>query len=150
LIVGFSLTFAYCGSVLLDSLDGSNTLPGSSESDASKVAAPDCAAASRPLLDVIERGLTVSGGGSLRDGATVRSDDYEKVWFIAAEIDGVGIEDRGDVGIWATNSLTAGIGLIYAVDAVAQEFSDWGTSGDRFSIGDDGVSEARACQRSKD
>lgn len=109
-----------------------------------------CEPVSRALLDGIETGLTVSGGGSLSSGQAVRSDDFEQVWFVAAEIDGPGLEGDGDIGLWATNSVPGGSpeGLIFAVDAIAREFSDWGAGGAtdaQLSTGDDGASEAVDC-----
>jgi hypothetical protein len=113
-----------------------------------------CERASDVLLGAIETGLTVTAGGSLRSGFGVRSDDFERVWFVAAEIDGPGMEDAGDVGVWATNTApdvqnAADIGLIFAVDGFAQEFSDWGADApEQFSMEDDGAEEARACAAS--
>ena len=75
------------------------------------------------MKDAIAEGLTVDGGGSLRGGWIVKSSDFKKVYFVALEVDGPGIDGDGDVGTWATNS-RSGAGLIYAVDPVAREFSD--------------------------
>jgi hypothetical protein len=109
-----------------------------------------CESVSRKLLHAITTGLTVSGGGSLSEAAAVRSSDFEKVWFVAAEIDGPGLEGSGDVGIWATNGDPSRrpSGLIFAVDAIAKEFSDWGdgsTADAQLSISDDGAQEAADC-----
>jgi len=101
------------------------------------------------LFRAISDGLTISGGGgSLRNAQAVKSDDYEEVWFVAADLQGKNLEGSDDIGIWATNSLAAGEGLIFAVDEVAQEFSDWGDGGQtdaQLSINDDGAQEARGC-----
>lgn len=80
----------------------------------------------------------------------VRSQDFERVWFIAAEIDGPGIEDEGEVGIWATNADPDGssLGTVFAVNGFAQEFSTWpaGDSTDAAITEDDhGAEEARDC-----
>jgi hypothetical protein len=107
-----------------------------------------CVSVDRSLVEAIATGLTVSGGGTLRDAYAVKSDDFQKVYFVSAEIDGPGIEGDGDVGTWATNSLEAGGGLILAVDGIANEMSDWadGRKTDAaFSLSDDGVDESRAC-----
>jgi hypothetical protein len=103
-----------------------------------------CNPASAALLSRIEQGLTVYGGGSLANGQTVKSRDFESVYFVAADIQGEGVE----VGVWATNSLTSG--LTYSVNALAKEFSDWGDGGAtdaRLSMSDDGAAEAEACVR---
>lgn len=112
---------------------------GSSESS--------CERASRKLLNTIATGLEVQGGGRLRKGFVVRSGDFKRVYMVAADIQGPGLEGGDDIGVWATNSPQAE-GVIYAVDTVAQEFSDWG-DGDQTdaAITDtaDGVDEARSC-----
>jgi hypothetical protein len=106
-----------------------------------------CQPASKALVAAIEEGLTVTGGGSLRRAHIARSDDFEKVYMVAADVQGDGLEGGGDIGVWATNS-PKGEGLIYAIDGVAQEFSDWG-HGDQTDAAIDqfahGVDEARAC-----
>lgn len=103
-----------------------------------------CAAASPGLVSAIETGLTVTGGGSLSHAFLVRSGDFSKVYFVAARIEGPGM-DAGSVGVWATNS-TDGNGSVFAVDGFAREFSDWG-AGPSMSLGDDGAQEARDCAR---
>jgi hypothetical protein len=84
-----------------------------------------CEKVSSKLLSVIAKGLTVAGGGSLRNGYAVKSNDFSKVYMVAADIQGDGMEGPNEVGVWATNNLDVG-GLIFAVDSFAQEFSDWG------------------------
>lgn len=110
-------------------------------------AATECEDATAVAVAIAE-GLTVTGGGMLRDAQAVRSGDFSSVYFIAAEIDGPGIDGDGQIGVWASNSLTPGMGLIYSVNAVANEFSDWGDGGAtdaEFSASDDGAEEAVVC-----
>jgi hypothetical protein len=95
----------------------------------------------------IEEGLTVSGGGSLRNARAVKSNDLEKVYMVAADIQGDGMEGNDDIGVWATNSLQ-GNGLIFSVDGFAKEFSDWGdaaTTDAQITQAADGVDEAKEC-----
>lgn len=75
-----------------------------------------CLGVGAALVDAIETGLTLDGG-SLGRAAAVRSNDFDKVWFVAAQITGPGVND---VGVWATNSLEAGGGLIFAADGLAR------------------------------
>ena len=107
-----------------------------------------CEDAALIAAEGISFGLTVSGGGSLRDAMAVKSNDYVNAFFIAAEIDGPGLEGEGDIGVWVSNSLEPGGGVIYAVDGMANEFTDWG-DGRRidaaFSASDDGAQEAKKC-----
>jgi hypothetical protein len=106
-----------------------------------------CEKVSSALLNAIAEGLTVSGSGTLRSGYAVKSKDFSKVYMVAADIQGVGMEGTDEVGVWATNSLD-GSGSIFAVDGFAQEFSDWGdgdTTDANITQSSDGVSEAREC-----
>ena len=107
-----------------------------------------CEDASTIASEGIAFGLTVSGGGTLRDAQAVKSDDFENVYFIAAEIDGPGMEGNGDIGLWASNSLEPGGGLIFAVNGLAKEFSDWGhgdTTDAQITMFDEGADEAKEC-----
>lgn len=107
-----------------------------------------CTAVAPAVLTSIASGLTVSGGGTLRDGQAVRSGDFRNVWFVAAEIDGPGLERDGDVGVWALNSLEPGGGLILSVDATARAFSDWpdgSKTSAAVSMANSGASAAEAC-----
>ena len=100
-----------------------------------------CSPAASALVSAIEAGLTVSGGGSLSNAHIVRSGDFENVHFVAAQIEGEGMSNA--VGVWATNG-PDGTGSIFAANAMATEFSDWG-SGPGFTSSDDGLAEAREC-----
>ena len=108
-----------------------------------------CQRAVKDLVSAIETGLTVTGSGGLRRAYIVRSDDFEKVYMVAAEIQGAGLEGGGDIGVWAKSGPPkVGGGLILAVDTTAQEFSDWGDADKTDASIDEsaaGVNEARAC-----
>jgi len=106
-----------------------------------------CEKVSSALLNAIAEGLTVTGGGTLRNGYAVKSKDFAKVYMVAADIQGVGTEGDSDIGVWATNSLD-GAGLIFAVDGRAKEVSDWGhgdTTDANITQSSDGVTEAKEC-----
>jgi hypothetical protein len=107
---------------------------------------PDlCQSVQPELLAAIAQGLTVSGGGSLPQGAAYRSPDHEQVWYIAARIAGEGIDNV--IGVWATNRLDAS-GMILSVDAIANEFSDWAdgrTTDAQLNTTDPGAVRARQC-----
>lgn len=111
----------------------------------------DCLWVDADLVDGIATGLTVGGGGSLdpMTARAVKSKDYANVYFIAAAIQGPGMGDGSQsIGVWASDSLTVGGGLIFAVDAFANEFSDWGDGGatsSQLSMADDGARAAKAC-----
>jgi hypothetical protein len=57
------------------------------------------------------------------------------------------VPQAGEIGTWATNSLEDE-GLIFAVDGLANEFSDWGDGREtdaQLSLADDGAEESREC-----
>ena len=106
-----------------------------------------CEKVSNALLNAIAEGLTVSGGGTLREGYAVKSNDFAKVYMVAADIQGTGMEGDTEIGVWATNSLDGG-GPIFAVDGLAKEFSEWGdgdTTDANITQSSDGVAEAKKC-----
>jgi hypothetical protein len=108
-----------------------------------------CVPAGSTVIDGISEGLTVTGGGFLRNGWAVRSDDFRRIYFVGGEIDGPGIEGDGNVGLWAVNSLDEPA-LVFSINSTAREFSDWGDGGAtdaQFSDDDDGAAEALACAR---
>jgi hypothetical protein len=125
------------GLILLGALAACSSTPGG------QLAAPSrCEPVPAALVSAISSGLTVNGGGSLSNAQAVRSTSFSKVWFVAARINGSGM-GADSVGVWATNDL-AGAGMVYAIDGLAHEFSDWGVAKD-ISRSDDGYAEARAC-----
>ena len=73
----------------------------------------------------IAEGLTVQGGGTLRD-AFAEELGFVSGFVVAAEIDGPGMEGDGEVGTWSVGEL--GGGPIVAANSIAQEFSDWGAA----------------------
>jgi hypothetical protein len=99
-------------------------------------------------LAKIASALTVQGGGSLRNGQAVKSNDFQNVFMVAADLQGSGLGGTGDIGVWATNSLDPNAGIVMAVDGVAKEFSDWPDADKTtaaITLGADGVSEAKRC-----
>lgn len=106
-----------------------------------------CKPVNGALVSAISEGPTVDGVGGLRNAQAVQSDDFESAYFVAADLQGEGLEGANDIGVWVTNDLQAP-SSVYAVDEVAKEFSDWGDGGQTeagFSINDDGAQEARGC-----
>jgi hypothetical protein len=72
----------------------------------------------------------------------VKSKDYKNVYFIA------GKTDNGEIGVWSSNSLKAGQGMIMATDSYAVELSMWPDgrmSKAKLSMFDDGFSDALHC-----
>lgn len=111
-------TFASVGETLATPSSRPTATPLPTATATACIAAPLAAAA-------IAKGLTVQGGGTLRNAFQVLT-AVEPGFFgyvVAAEIDGPGMEGDGQVGTWAVGKLGS---PIFAVNALAQEFSDWG------------------------
>jgi hypothetical protein len=139
--------------VVLTGCGGTETAEGDNRTESPQATAPAttvvgrCEKVSSALLNAIAEGLTMSGGGTLREGYAVKSKDFSKVYMVAADIQGTEMEGDNEIGVWATNSLD-GSGLILAVDGLAKEFSDWGhgdTTDVNITQSSDGVSEAKEC-----
>lgn len=74
----------------------------------------------------------------------VKSKDYKNVFFIAGKI------GNGEIGVWSSNSLKAGKGMIMAADAYAVELSVWPDgrkSKAKLSMFDEGFSDALHCSQ---
>ena len=93
------------------------------ESDGGSAAESGCVSVLRSTLDAIEEGLIVQGGGSLSNGRAKQGGDW---WYVAAEINGPGLEKLGDVGVWAMPDPNDP-GPIIMAEGFAREFSQWGT-----------------------
>jgi hypothetical protein len=140
-----ALMLAACGGT--DTADNNNRTQSPQATASPTTVVGRCEMVSNALLNAIAEGLTVTGGGTLRNGYAVKSDDFSKVYMVAADIQGAGMEGDSDVGVWATNSLD-GSGSIFAVDGLAKEYSDWGdgdTTDANITQSSDGVSEAKEC-----
>ena len=139
------LALAACGGT--ETADSNNRTESPQATASPTTVTGRCEMVSSAVLNAIAEGLTVNGGGTLRNGYAVKSDDFSKVYMVAADIQGTGMEGDGEVGVWAMNSLDGG-GLIFAVDGLAKEFSDWGhgdTTDANITQSSDGVSEAKEC-----
>lgn len=121
---------------------------GACGGDDGQEASVRCEAVPQQLASQIESGLTVQGGGTLREAKAVESEDFEDtVYFISADIRGPGMEGSDQIGTWATDSLEGHVPL-FSVDAIAKEFSEWPDASSTeagFSLADDGAEESRDC-----
>jgi hypothetical protein len=113
-----------------------------------------CLDVSVEKINSIETGLTVDTGVFLNHetAQAVKSNDFSKVFFIAAEVDGPEMEGNGQIGIWASNDLDDDKGLIFAVGGLAVNFSEWGDGSKtdaHLSLNNDGAEDAEECVRYK-
>lgn len=126
----------------------SGTAAAPKSSATSESPAPSsCQAAPAALLAAIAEGEETGVGGlKLSGGQTYKSPDFSSVYFIAARITAPGVS--GQVGVWASNSLTPGGGLILAVDGFAKQFTVWpdaDKSAAKIGVGDPGVAAVKKC-----
>ena len=97
-----------------------------------------CAEAPATLQQAIAEGLTLEGGGGLRNAYVAEAgigQDFRgvesPVYLVSAEIVGPGFE--GEVGTWIVTRSLEDAGLIVAADPLAQEFSTWGEAAEEGS-----------------
>lgn len=136
-VVGLLIVFAIIGA-LGDSGDEAATTTAARETTAaepetttaeeeapSDEAAAECITVPADLVRGIEEGLTTSGRGRLRNARAVMSDDPEG-YLISADIQAAGLEGDDDIATWSRTGSDINSGLLFAVDSVARELSDWG------------------------
>jgi hypothetical protein len=147
------------------STDDPKTEPDTGEEPASEAAAPreeeapeeeaepekpdNCEDVGMPMARAIATGAE-DGVGKLKAKrvAAVKSPDFSEVYFIAVEFTGPGFETEPEVGVWASNSLTPGGGLILSVEGFAKEFTVWpdaDTTDAAIESTDPSVEDAIAC-----
>lgn len=107
-----------------------------------------CLPVPQDIITSINQGLTIQGGGTFQNAQAVKSTDYKSVYFISGDLQGSGLEGDGDIATFARNGELDGSGMIIAVDAVANEFSDWAdgrTMRLPMTMSDSGASQSQAC-----
>ena len=105
---------------------------------------------SNDLLQAIASGEEAGVGMKPVRGFAVKSRDFSNVYMVAMEFSATGVNNQ--VGVWATNSLTSGGGLIMAVDGYAKQFTVWpdsDTTDAAITISADGVEAAKSALRSQ-
>jgi hypothetical protein len=105
-----------------------------------------CENAPEFIVQRLEYGLNTDGV-TLRDVKTVKSNDFESVYFISADLQGPGLEGENDIATFSTNKLDSS-GLIFSVDNIAEEFFDWplgSTTDANITMSDDGAQESKDC-----
>ena len=117
-----------------------------SSSQAEQTLSADCLNIDAAFGNAIMSGAESGSGVQFVRASAVKSPDFNKVFFIAVEFSATGVSNQ--VGVFASNSLTMGEGTVMAVDAFAQEFTDWGdadTTKAAISKADPSVATAKAC-----
>ncbi len=108
-----------------------------------------CVPASNEQLEAIRAGIKdIAQGNDIKSGWAVKSNDFEKVWFVAVKIYGTGMENGTGPGLWAISGELNSPGMILSVDGFAKEFSsypDASKTDAAITISDDGAQDALSC-----
>jgi hypothetical protein len=108
-----------------------------------------CVPASAAQMKRIQAG--VSGRQKFYNAGTgwaVQSKDATPFWFVAANLCGAGHDTCVGPGVWAISGESDQPGLLYSVDPVAKEFSDFGDGSKTdpaLDMSRDGAREAMEC-----
>lgn len=89
-------------------------------------------------------------GITLRNAKAVKSNDFESVYFISADLQGAGLEGNEDIATFTTNKLENGGGILLSVNNVAKEFfvfPDASTTDAKATMSDDGASQSQTCAK---
>jgi hypothetical protein len=111
---------------------------------------PRCVPASPAQIEYIQTGIKdIDQNNDVTSNIwAVHSNDFENIWFVAAEIQGSGIQPKEAIGVWAISGDPASPGIILSVDGFAKNFSiypDGSTTDAQTAMSDDGAQEALAC-----
>jgi hypothetical protein len=127
---------------------GDSESSGSADSASDVAPSSDCVSVSAAMMDAVASGAQDRTGLMPVAAAAVKSPDFSSVYFVAMEFSATGIDNQ--VGVWATNSLTPGDGLILSASSMAKEFTVWpdaAATDAAISAGDPGIRAAEACLR---
>lgn len=81
--------------------------------------------------------------------AAVKSTAFKNVYMVAISFTATGFDGKPEIGVWATGNIDRH-SMTMSVDGFAKQFTDFpdaATSDAEIRLGDDGVSEAKACVR---
>lgn len=106
-------------SFIFSDSDVPNTNTSQADEEVNEVA---CLEVPQNIVDWIEKGLTANGEAKLVNAQAVKSNNFEKVYFVSAEFTGPGFNN--EVGTWSTNNIEDEA-LVLSVNAMAKEFTDW-------------------------
>jgi hypothetical protein len=106
----------------------------------------DCLTVDSALGNSIVGGAESGTGAQFVRASAVKSPDFENVFFIAVEFSAMGVSNQ--VGVFASNSLADGGGIIMAANRAAKQFTIW-PDADRTQASisgvDPSIATAKAC-----
>jgi hypothetical protein len=89
----------------------------------------ECIVVEATTIDWISEGFLTGTSAEIGDAWAVKSDDFENVWFVAADLEGMA-ESVDSLAVWGTNAISEdgtdhGTGLVISVNEVAENVTDW-------------------------
>mgnify|MGYP006286223489 CR=1 FL=1 len=105
-----------------------------------------CERASQQQFAYIDDGLDENN--YIEEAYTVKSKDFEQVYFVSAWIYGPGMEEGEGPGVWAISGDKEDPGIILSVDGFASEFTNYplgSTTDYNVTMTDHGAEEAKIC-----
>ena len=108
-----------------------------------------CNPISPSMVEVLNNGLKKSEDMlDEKTAMSVKSKSFDNIYFIAAEVTGPNIHPDDKIGVWASNSLIPGEGMVWSINWTASNFSVW-PSGEksqaRITMSDDGARDSASC-----
>jgi len=80
--------------------------------------------ASEKQIEYISRGIKKETNAEIGKVYVVKSNDYENVYFCATRLSGPGISNDC-IGVWSISGDKNNPGMIFSVNGIAKEFSDY-------------------------
>lgn len=108
-----------------------------------------CTTVPAEMIETLNSGF--SSEGYVIDSSTVRavkSNAFKNLYFIAGRATGPQLPPPGQIGVWASNSLQAGEGMVLSVNWLATDYSVWPDGKEtqaKISLSDHGKSESESC-----
>ena len=128
------------------SADKSSSQPAAETSSESTDKPEDCLPVSKEMSRAIATGQEDGVGMKPVAEAAVKSPDFRNAYFIAITFSATGVDDQ--TGVWVSNLLYPGDGIIMAADPTAQQFTDWPDADKtdaQISTDDPSVDAAKSC-----
>ena len=140
-ILFFILFVAIMNPVEIENVSTTNKQPSTTISQSR------CESVPNKVISALEGGLEITDG-KLSGVSAVKSNAFEEVYFIAAELNGLGLEDNGDIVIFAKTGLLTDSGMYFSINGLAKSFSVFPSGADskaNITIIDDSAKEAQKC-----
>ena len=108
-----------------------------------------CTPVPSEMVEVLNGGFSNEGYAIAPNTVrAVKSNAFKSLYFIAGRATGPQLPPPGHIGVWASNSLQAGEGMILSVNWLATDYSVWPDGKEtqaKISLSDHGKFESESC-----